>query len=68
MELVFDRRHIIAMVFGVVFLVLDFVFFLRTAWFIPLIIVGLSIGWSQFWIDFFVNSRRQKELEAIGYA
>ncbi|MBN1544349.1 type II secretion system F family protein [Candidatus Woesearchaeota archaeon] len=65
MELVFEKRHIIAMVFGIVFLIVDFIFFLRTAWFIPLIVIAVSIGWSQFWIDFFVNSRKQKELESM---
>ncbi len=64
-QLVFEKRHIIAIVFGIVFLVLDFIFFLRTAWFIPLIVIALSIGWSQFWIDYFVNSRKQKELESM---
>ncbi|MBU2561785.1 MAG: type II secretion system F family protein [Nanoarchaeota archaeon] len=65
MELVFEKRHIIAMVFGIVFFIIDFIFFLRTAWFIPLIVIAVSIGWSQFWIDFFVNSRKQKELESM---
>lgn len=65
MDLVFEKRHLIAMVFGMIFLVLDLIFFLRTAWFVPLIVVALSIGWSQFWIDFFVNSKKQKDLEAM---
>jgi flagellar protein FlaJ len=65
MQLTLDRRHIVAIAFGLVFLVLDFVFFMRTAWFVPMIVIALSIGWSQFWIDFFVESRKQKELEAM---
>jgi flagellar protein FlaJ len=65
MELVFEKRHLIAMAFGVIFLVIDFIFFLKTAWFVPLIVVALSIGWSQFWIDFFVNAKKQKDLEAM---
>jgi flagellar protein FlaJ len=65
MALVFEKRHIIAAIFGVIFLVIDFMFFLRTAWFIPLVVIALSIGWSQFWIDFFVNARKQKELESM---
>jgi len=65
MALTFEKRHIIAIGLGVVFLVIDFIFFLRTAWFIPLIIIAVSIGWSQFWIDFFVNARKQKELESV---
>lgn len=65
MELVFEKRHIIAIIFGVAFFVIDFIFFLKTAWFIPLIVIAVSIAWSQFWIDFFVNSRKQKELEGM---
>ncbi|MFC1742035.1 type II secretion system F family protein [Nanoarchaeota archaeon] len=65
MELHFQKRHLIAIVFGVIFLVIDFIFFLRTAWFVPLIVIALTIGWSQFWIDFFVNSKRQKDIEAM---
>ncbi|MBW2996711.1 type II secretion system F family protein [Candidatus Woesearchaeota archaeon] len=65
MAIKFEKRHVIAAIFGIVFLVIDFIFFLRTAWFVPLIIIALSIGWSQFWIDFFVNARKQKELESL---
>ena len=65
MAIAFEKRHIIAIVFGIIFLAIDFMFFLNTAWFIPLIVIALSIGWSQFWIDFFVSARRQKELESM---
>jgi flagellar protein FlaJ len=65
MNLVFEKRHVIAMVFGMIMLFIDFIFFLRTPWFVPMIIIAVSIGWSQFWIDFFVNSKNQKELEAM---
>ncbi len=61
----FEKRHIIAGVFGLIFLAIDFIFFLRTAWFVPLIVIAMTIGWSQFWIDFFVNQRKQKELESM---
>ncbi len=65
MELIFEKRHIISMVFGVIMLAIDFILFMRTPWFIPLIVIAVSVGWSQFWIDFFINSRRQKELESM---
>jgi len=65
MDLVLEKRHVISMVFGMVFIAIDMLLFLRTAWFIPLIVIAVSIGWSQFWIDFFVNSRKQKELESM---
>lgn len=60
---VMEKRHIGGMIIGIVILVIDFIFFLSTPWFIPLIAIAVTLGWSQFWIDFFVNSRKQKELE-----
>lgn len=65
MHLVIEKRHIISMVFGTAFLALDFIFFMRTTWFIPLIVIALSIGWSQFWIDYFVFTKKQKEIESM---
>ncbi|MBW2967710.1 type II secretion system F family protein [Candidatus Woesearchaeota archaeon] len=65
MAFVFEKRHMFSMALGIVVLVVNFIFFLRTAWFVPLIVVALSVGWSQFWIDFFVNTRKQKELESM---
>lgn len=65
MAIEFEKRHVVGIIFGIVFLVVDFIFFLNTAWFVPLIVIALSIGWSQFWIDFFVNARKQKELESL---
>jgi flagellar protein FlaJ len=65
MEILFEKRHIVGIIFGVVCFVIDLMFFLRTPWFIPLIIVAVTIGWSQFWIDFFVSSRNQKEIESM---
>jgi flagellar protein FlaJ len=64
MEIVFDKRHMTGIVLGVIVLVIDFIFFLSTPWFIPLIAIAVTVGWSQFWIDFFVNNRKQKELES----
>jgi hypothetical protein len=64
MEIVFEKRHIGAIVIGILILIADFIFFLNTAWFIPLIAIAVTMGWSQFWIDFFVSNRKQKELES----
>ncbi|MBI5398824.1 type II secretion system F family protein [Candidatus Woesearchaeota archaeon] len=58
-----EQRHIVGIVIGVLILIADFLFFVKTPWLIPLIVIALTMGWSQFWIDFFVNRRRQKEIE-----
>ncbi len=65
MHLVVEKRHIISMVFGIIFLVVDFLFFMRTTWFVPLIVIAMSIGWSQFWIDYFVSTQNQKQIESM---
>jgi flagellar protein FlaJ len=59
----FEQRHITAIVLGALILVADLVFFLHTPWLIPLVVIALTMGWSQFWIDFFLNRRKQKEVE-----
>ena len=64
MAILFEKRHIGGIIIGIGALVIDFIFFLDTAWFIPLIAIAVTMGWSQFWIDYFVNTRRQKELES----
>ena len=65
MALQFEKRHITALILGILILIADFIIFLDTAWFIPLIAIAVTMGWSQFWIDYFVNSRKQKELEEV---
>ncbi len=60
-----EKRHIFGFVLGIAIIAVDFLVFMETQWFIPLIVIALTIGWSQFWVDFFVNQRKQKELETM---
>lgn len=57
-------RHIIAAILGIVLLFIDFYFFVGRVWFYPLIAIAVTIIWVQFWIDFFINRRMQKNLES----
>ena len=41
----------------------DIYFFYKTRWFLPILIVSFSLGWLQFWIDFFREVNRQKDIE-----
>jgi len=59
-----EKRHIIAIVLGLAVIAVDLVAFYKTPWLWPLIIVGMTLAWSQYWIDFFVDMQRQKNLEA----
>lgn len=56
-------RHNLAILIGSLVLIFDFIYFLGTAWFVPLVVIAITIAWFQFWIDFFVKRARQKELE-----
>lgn len=58
-----QRRHIIAVILGILVLVIDFYLFRATIWFYPLLVIALTIAWIQFWIDFFINRRIQRNLE-----
>ncbi len=52
-------------------LIMDFYFFFSFTgeigpserWFYPLLIIAFSIGWSQFWMDFLKERKRQKRIE-----
>ncbi|MBU0535577.1 MAG: type II secretion system F family protein [Nanoarchaeota archaeon] len=58
-----ERRHIITIGLGIALLFIDLLFFFKSAWFVPLVVVAVTIGWSQYWIDFFVELQRQKNIE-----
>ena len=60
----FDRSYIAVIGICIIVLIVDFFMFYGTIWFIPLIVVAITIGWSKYWIDFFVNIQRQKNIEA----
>ena len=63
MRLKFKNKYFIGIFIGAIILVLDFMLFFRTKWFISLIILALTAGWLQFWMDFFAELKRQKEIE-----
>ena len=59
----FKKKYLIGIVAGILIILLDIAVFSDTNWFIPLIIVGITIGWLQIWLDFFIENQRQKEVE-----
>lgn len=60
----FKKRHIVGIIIAVIILMYDFFFMYGERWFVPLIIISITIGWIQFWIDFFYFSYQRKEYEA----
>lgn len=59
----FKSKYLIGISIGAVVILIDTLVFLNTSWFVPLIVVAITIGWVQIWIDFFVENQRQREVE-----
>ena len=59
----FKKEYFVGISLALVLLVLDVLFLRSTRWFIAIIIVSINIGWLQFWIDFFREQNRQKEID-----
>jgi archaeal flagellar protein FlaJ len=63
MKFKFKQKYWIGISLAILVIIMDFVFFLGTRWFFAVLIVALNIAWAQFWIDFFTNLKKQKEIE-----
>ena len=57
--------HFSAIALGLVILVLDFISFMGTRLFIPLLVVAITVSWLPFWIDFFIRLRKDREIERL---
>lgn len=60
----FKSKYLLSIGLGLIIFIVDFFVFLGTPWFIPMIVVAITVGWSQYWIDFFINVQRQRNIEA----
>ncbi|MFP4112396.1 MAG: type II secretion system F family protein [Candidatus Woesearchaeota archaeon] len=60
----FETRHLVAICIGLGFLMIDFFLLRGTYLFAPVIVVALTIGWLPYWLDFFMEIRRQKAIES----
>lgn len=63
MRLKFQNKYFIGIAIALVLIALDFAMFFGTKWFFSIIILALTVGWTQFWIDFYREIQRQKEIE-----
>ena len=63
MKINFKKEYLIGIGICIFILLLDVLYFFNTRWFFARIIIALTIGWSQIWIDFFKEQKRQKERE-----
>lgn len=53
------------LVVAVIVIVLDFILFLNTKLFLPILIITITIAWLQFWIDYFIKQREEKQLDEM---
>lgn len=60
----FKKEYLIGITIGLILVVLDILYFFKTRWFFSFLIIAVNIGWSQIWIDFFKEIKRQKEIES----
>ncbi len=55
--------HLFILGLGIFILLVDTIFFRSTRWFLPIIVLAITVGWLQFWLAFFVRDKRRKEME-----
>ncbi|MBU0980595.1 MAG: type II secretion system F family protein [Nanoarchaeota archaeon] len=60
----FKKSYWIGIAIGAFILLVDFAVYYRTPFFIPLIIVAITVTWTQYWVDFFLENQRSKLYEA----
>ncbi|MCX6710767.1 MAG: type II secretion system F family protein [Candidatus Woesearchaeota archaeon] len=63
MVLRFEARHRIGIAIGIAFALLDFLILKQSPLFVPFLAVAAIIMGVQFFLDFFIENQRQKEIE-----
>jgi len=66
MSVEFKQKYWIGIFFAFIIICIDiYLYFVEDLkrLFFPLLILAFSVGWSQFWIDFYNENKRQKEIE-----
>lgn len=63
MMIKFKKEYLIGAGIGAFLLLIDVLYFWKTRWFLAMIVLAISVAWSQFWLDFFKEQKRQKEIE-----
>jgi len=63
MQIEFKKKYFVGIFAGLLLIMLNFYLFFGKRWFWPGIIISITLGWSQFWMDYLKELRRQKEIE-----
>src|SRR3989338_4712832 len=59
-----SRKTQIFLAIGAAILILDVIMLRKSAIFVPVLAIALTIAWLPFWLGVFAENRRQKELES----
>jgi len=67
----FKKIYLLGIIAAIALIAADFYLFFsfkqpigpKARWFYPMLIIGLSVGWAQVWIDFMRELNRQKRIE-----
>ncbi|MBD3310079.1 hypothetical protein GF351_02575 [Candidatus Woesearchaeota archaeon] len=57
-------RYIVSAILALAILGINIAYYRETKWFIPLIVVAVTVAWFQYWMSYFLETRRQKEIES----
>ena len=52
----FKKQYLIGIAIGFIIFLIDVAVFMKTSFFIPLIIVAVTVAWFQVWIAFFAEN------------
>lgn len=60
----FKKKYWIGIVLGCILLLVDIILFFQTKFFIPVIVIAVSLAWTLPWIDYFVQGVQRREYES----
>jgi len=63
MNIELKKKNYFSIGLGILIFIFDLLRFRDQFIFWPIIILAITVGWSTFWMDFFIENKRQKELE-----
>tara|TARA_Y100000310_G_scaffold216888_1_gene217964 strand:- start:7654 stop:8505 length:852 start_codon:yes stop_codon:yes gene_type:complete len=61
----FRKVYLLSIFLGMILLFFDLTIFFGSRFFLPLLIISLIIATLHFWIDFFAENKRQKQIEVV---
>jgi flagellar protein FlaJ len=63
LNIYFKKKNLVGIGIGLIIVIFDIIKFRGNFMFWPLIVIAVSVSWATFWLDFFVENKKQKELE-----